>query len=294
MNYTDGVHSPEYLLLILMKSAVPYTEPVNQLLKLDSPDKIEDWSTYLHLGITEADIPELARMAVDRNLFESEDEEAFFALIHAWRTLAELQTDQAIEPLIQALTQWGNQDDWWDWESEEMPLVFGRLGARALPALEQVMANPKYQRYARQDAVRCVEQIFVCDPSSREACIQVLMTQLEKFAKNDPDLNAHLVTTLVIDLKAIESAALVEQAFQANRVNEDFMGDWDDVQVHLGLKQRSELPPRHRNILTNPWQYTHPEPIGFTSGSSKVSKTKAKAKRKLQNQSRRKNRSNRK
>jgi hypothetical protein len=208
-----------------MKSAVPYTEPVNQLLKLDSPDQIKDWATYLQLGITEADIPELARMAVDRHLFESEDEEAFFALIHAWRTLAELQTDQAIEPLIQALTQWGNQDDWWDWESEEMPLVFGRLGARALPALEQVMANPKYQRYARQDAVQCVEKIFARDPSSREACIQILMAQLEKFTRNDPDLNAHLVTTLVMDLKAIESAELVEQAFQANRVNEDFMGD---------------------------------------------------------------------
>ena len=48
-----------------MKFAIPYTAPVNQLLELGTPQSIEDWSTYLKLGITEADIPKLARMSID-------------------------------------------------------------------------------------------------------------------------------------------------------------------------------------------------------------------------------------
>ena len=52
-----------------MKFAIPYTAPVNQLLELGTPQSIEDWSTYLKLGITEADIPELARMSIDRLIF---------------------------------------------------------------------------------------------------------------------------------------------------------------------------------------------------------------------------------
>lgn len=281
-----------------MKSAILYTAPVNQLLELGTPHEIEDWSRYLELGITEADIPELARMAIDEHLFDSEEEDdddnSYYGMIHAWRMLAQLQTDQAIEPLINALTYWGNMEEFWDWSSEEIPAAFGRLGPIALPALAQVMANTKNGQDARQDAVEAVKQIFKCHPTSRETCLQILTSQLEHFAKNDPDLNAYLVTTLAADMKAVEAADLIEKAYQSGRVNEDFIGDWDEAQVYLGLKQESEVPKRHRNILMNPWTYRKPEPIGFTIGKSKKPKTEAKAKRKLQSQSRKKNRSKRK
>ncbi len=279
-----------------MKSAIPYTAPVNQLFKLGNPNEIEDWSRYLELGITEADIPELARMAIDENLFDDEDDDEYYyyGMIHAWRALAQLQTDQSIEPLINALTYWGNMGEFWDWSSEEIPAALGRLGPSALPAVAQVMANIKNDWFARQYAVESVKHIFECHPASRETCLQILTSQLEKFAKNDPDLNAYLVTTLAADMKAVEAADLIEQAYQSGRVNEDFIGDWDDAQVYLGLKQASEVPKRYRNILTNPWQYQRPAPIGFTIGKSKTPKSDAKAKRKLQNQSRKKNRSKRK
>jgi hypothetical protein len=276
-----------------MKSANPYTAPVNKLLEIGSPHEIKDWSHYLALGITEADIPELARMSIDDSLFDSENEE-FLGIIHAWRTLAELQTDQAIEPLIAALLQWAKEDDWWDWESEEMPAAFGRLGTRALPALAQVMANTKHDAYARHDATNSVKEIFERNPDSREACLKILMAQLEQFAKNDPVLNAYLVMILAADMKALESADLIEKAYRSGRVNEDFIGDWDDAQVYLGLKEESEVPKRNRNMFTSPWKYKRPEPIGFTVGNSNVPKTQTKAKRKLQNQSRKKNRTKRK
>ncbi len=282
-----------------MQSTIPYTAPVNQLLKLGSPHEIKDWSRYLELGITEADIPELARMAIDEHLFDSEDDDAddgddHYGMIHAWRALAQLQTDQSIEPLINALTYWGNIGEFWDWSSEEIPAALGRLGPSALPALAQVMANTKNLCYARQDATEAVKHIFECHPTSRETCLQILTSQLERFAKNDPDLNACLVTILAADMKAVEATDLIEKAYQSGRVNEDFIGDWDEAQVYLGLKQKSDLPKRHRNILTNPWEYTKPEPIGFSIGKSTTPKIQAKAKRKTQNQSRRKNRVKRK
>ncbi len=276
-----------------MKSAIPYTAPVNQLLELGSPHEIKDWSRYLEMGITEADIPELARMAIDEDLFDSGEDDCY-GMIHAWRVLAELQTDQSIEPLINALTYWGNIGEFWDWSSEEIPAALGRLGPSALPAVAQVMANTKNGCFARQGAVDVVKQIFERHPTSRETCLQLLTSQLERFAKNDPDLNAFLVMTLAADMKAVEAADLIEKAYQSRRVNEDFIGDWDDAQVYLGLKEKSELPPRHRNIMTNPWEYQRPDPIGFAIGKSKTPKTEAKGKRKLQSQSRKKNRAKRK
>lgn len=275
-----------------MSAATNYTSPVNQLFQLDHPTAIEDWSTYRKLDITEEHIPELTRMAVDRDLFESEEEAEFVATIHAWRTLAELQPEAAIAPLIEILTQWSNETDWWalGLESEELPLVFGRIGVLALPALSQVLADPKQNRYARQDAIDAVKEIYLHHPETRADCIQVLTQQLENFAKNDPDLNGFLVTVLAADMQAVESAAVMEKAYQAGCVNEDFIGDWEEAQVYLGLKEPSEVSPRSRNIITDPWRYSPPEPFGFATGAGKIPKTKAKTKRKLQKQSRRKNR----
>jgi hypothetical protein len=106
-------------------------------------------------------------------------------------------------------------------------------------------------------------------PETRSECIAVLMAQLQRFAKNDPDLNAYLVMFLAVDLKAVEAAPLIEQAYAVGRVNEDFIGDWEDAQVHLGLREKRDRPERSRNILTDPWQYVPPKAIGFGSGQKK-------------------------
>lgn len=106
-----------------------------------------------------------------------------------------------------------------------MPVVFGRLGTRALPALSQVLANPKCNLYARQDAVDSMKEILERNPDSRETCLQILTSQLEQFGENHPNLNGYLVTILAVDMKALETAELIEQAYQSGRVNEDFVGD---------------------------------------------------------------------
>jgi hypothetical protein len=107
---------------------------------------------------------------------------------------------------------------------------------------------------------------------------------------NQPSLNGHLATALAVDFTAVESADVIEQAYQADRVDEILMGDWDDAQVYLGLKERSEVPKRSGEWSRRPLRLDELAPIEFGLGVRKVSKTKAMAKRKLQNQSRKKNR----
>ena len=46
---------------------------------------------------------------------------------------------------------------------------------------------------------------------------------------------------MLIDLKAIDSLPVIEQAFEAGRVNDEVVGDFDDVQVYFGLKTRNDL-----------------------------------------------------
>jgi hypothetical protein len=246
-----------------------YTSPVTQLFDLENPDQIKDWSFYLTLGITLQQLPELSRMAIDRTLIDSVEDETFFAVIHAWRTLAVLETPEAIAPLIQVFQRLRQDEDYWDWFGEELPDVFGRIGLGAMPELARVLADTKYHATVRQNVTEAIAKIYKQYPETRSECIAVLMAQLQRFTKNDPDLNAYLVMFLAVDLKAVEAAPVIEQAYAVNRVNEDFIGDWEDAQVHLGLREKRDRPERSRNILTDPWQYVPPKAIGFGSGQKK-------------------------
>jgi hypothetical protein len=274
-----------------MSTPETYSNPVSQFRQLGDPRKIADWSAYLKLGITADHIPELGRMAADRALYDSQTDFEYWAPVHAWHALAQLALPASISPLIEVLKRFSDDDDWWEWTCEDLTEAFGRVGPAAIPALATLLADTAQTDDARQNAAGAVTKIYQQYPETRSDCVAVLTDQLSKFAKNEPNLNALLVTPLAADFKAVESAAVIEQAFQSGRVNEDFIGNWDDVQVRLGLKAREDLPPRpFRNLITHPWKFVEPAPIGFAIGAKKTPKTKAVAKRKLQKQSRQKNR----
>ena len=275
-----------------------YTPPVSQLLAYEAPhDSMNDWAGYLNLGITSEHIPELIQMIGDRFLYseENEDELAWVAPIHAWRTLAQLKAEAAIEPLIDVIRQWGADLNWNEWMIEEIPEVFAQIGSAALPALTDYLADSTQPDYCLETAISSITQIGLQHPEQQEACIAILTHELESYADRAPSLNAYLVTSLVADFKAIEAAPLIEAAFNANKVDEAFIGDWDEAQVRLGLKTREEVPrkrflPRFGGDSRSAAYEFDRGPSGF--GSRETYKTKTK--RKQQKEARRKNRSKKK
>jgi hypothetical protein len=271
-------------------STTKYTNPLNQLLQLGNPDAIPDWSAYLKLGITASQTADLSQMAVDLDLFRSEKDFEFWAPIHAWQALATLGGPAAIAALMNALHQLSDDEDFWDWVGEELPAAIGRVGVSALPALAQSLADEHLTDYTRENVVNGIIEVYKQHSDTRDDCVAILTQQLTQFMVNQPSLNGHLATALAVDFTAVESAGVIEQAYQAERVDEILMGDWNDAQVYLGLKERSEVPQRSSEWTSNSWRSGESAPIEFGLGVRKVSKTKAMAKRKLQNQSRKKNR----
>jgi hypothetical protein len=275
-------------------STTKYTNPLNQLLQLGNPDAIPDWSAYLKLGITASQTADLSQMAVDLDLFRSEEDFEFWAPIHAWQALATLGGPAAIAALMNALHQLSDDEDFWDWIGEELPAAIGRVGVSALRALAQSLADEHLTDYTRENVVNGIIEVYKQHSDTRDDCVAILTQQLTQFMVNQPSLNGHLATALAVDFTAVESAGVIEQAYQAERVDEILMGDWNDAQVYLGLKARSAVPKRQYDRTLNPFQSDVLEPSSFAFGAGKVPKTKAVTKRKLQNQSRKKNRAKKK
>jgi len=219
--------------------------------------------------------------------------------MHAYRALGQLHAETAIEPLLSALRIFVEINDF---AMEELPYVFAMIGPVALPKTAEYIANSSHNEWARACAIECVEKIGLAWPETRSECVAILMAQLEFFEENDYDVNGSLIKALV-QLQAMEAAPLIERAFAADRVEEFVIGDWDDIQVRLGMKSAEEVkekrareraarrPHQEMDFLSTGIEYARTSPqIYYKTSHKSEAGTSKKAKNKMAKQSRKKNR----
>ena len=216
-----------------------YSMPVAKLLTLGDPRNERKWRDYLALGIKSEHVPDLIRMMQDEELrwADSESKEVW-ANLHAWRALGQLRAESAIEPLLGLLR---DMDEYDDWTGEEVPRVLAMIGVSAIPWLTKFISESSHGMWAREAAAKALKEIAERYPKSRDECKSIIARQLEQFATQGPTLNAFFMTYL-LDLKAIEYATVMESAFTAAKVDLAVNGDWEDVQIELGLLKKRKTP----------------------------------------------------
>lgn len=252
-------------------SGTLYASPVSKLLSYGacSGDRVENWPNYVsELGLTVEHVPELIRMTQDERLwrlfFEDPDFDhdsivdqedwdsdlALWAPIHAWRTLGQLQAAEAVKPLGSVVQK---RDIDWCWE--ELPDVFGMIGAEALHPLDELLAeeteNSEYN--SKITLAAGVAKIAERFPDQRDRCVDVLVRHLRNYENQHMTLNGSLIADLC-DLNAVEAAPVMEAAYTASKVDEMFTGSWPRVQVDLGLKEESDFTAEELAIHYTPEQ----------------------------------------
>ncbi len=266
-------------------SAGDYSPPVDELLAIGEPPDWREWPNYAEkFELGSEHVSELIRMATDRELEETDAEQPdCWAPVHARRALGQLRAEAAIEPLLSLLHEC--EDD--EWVAAEMPEVFELIGPAAVPALAAYVADKSRGMYPRVIAAEILARIGQADPETRAECVRAIAAELELFQDNHQELNSFLIGSL-IDLKALEWVPLIERAFAAGCVVEDIIGDWEDVQVEMGLKAKRETPRKKRSFARD-----NVAPIfSAMEGSDRRPKQsrETKAKKKMVKASRRKNR----
>jgi hypothetical protein len=224
----------------------------------------KDWPNYVQeLGLTVDHVPALIQMAQDEQLwaffeedYDREDEsleadidpeEALWAPIHAWRSLGQLQAIEAIQPLAQVLQQ---HDVDWCWE--ELPQVFGLMGAGAIEPLEELLST-KIDYNNKITLVEGIGKIAKMSPDLRDRTVEALTRQLSHFKNHHRSVNGALIAQL-LDFNALEAVPVMEAAYAAKKVDEMFVGSWATVQIELGLKQKSDFTPEELEIRYTPRQ----------------------------------------
>lgn len=219
-----------------------YVMPLARLLALERP-AIGDpnrWMTASDVGLGTEHVPELIRLMADPHWDRLDSElPEVYAPVHAWRALADLRAEEAIPALIELLVC--NDEAYDDWVAEEVPVVLGKIGSGSIPALSSYLEACRDDRPSCLAASRSVAQIGMQHPEARERCVGILMATLERHAENHPALNGFLVSDLV-DLDALDAVPLIAAAFDAGNVDESILGDMEDVEIQLGLRQERSTP----------------------------------------------------
>ena len=229
-----------------------YTEPVKQLLTYGSArDSINQWPDYLALGFTEQHVDELIAMVTDEDLYWSDHEsKEIWASLHAWRTLGQLKAVKAIEPLLTLFDK--RRDD--DWVYEELPEVFAMHGAVAIEPLENYLADSAHNEWSHVAVINALRKIAEQNPEEQPRCVDIFAERLNSYAVNTDIFNTFLIDALV-GLEDVEHIDLIEKAFAADAVDCAVRGDFEDVQIDLGLLEE-RITPKRNYLLEQMMQYS--------------------------------------
>ncbi|HFD13245.1 MAG TPA: YecA family protein [Crenotrichaceae bacterium] len=210
-------------------------QAISQLINLGEVKPRDEWLDYLQFGLNQNDVPELIKII--------EDLRHNWAALHAWRALGQIGNPQAIQPLLNQFSKLCDDD----WAISELCIVMGMIGQPAIEALGNYLKDKRRKEYARIMASDSLAQIVVHHPETRDTVLDVYHSYLSNPDHSAVDLNGLLISQL-IDLKTTELIDEISALFQANAVDIQICGDFEDVQIAMGLLQQRKTPkPDYRS-----------------------------------------------
>jgi len=222
-----------------------YTDPVRRLLSIgesweNDPAKWPDYAAKFGLGSEH--IAELIRLACDTVLYGGDSDSAeVWAPVHARRVLGQLRAEESVLPLLAFLKSAELDDDLTDME---LPVVFGLIGATAIPSIAAFIWDQSASPFPAPTAIAGIKEIARRHPACRGECISVLGRLLERPGDTDPAVKGFAVSAL-IDLEAVEAIDAIRDAFRRESVDISIAGDEEDVEVALRLRERRATPAPH-------------------------------------------------
>lgn len=209
------------------------------------PDPTQRNTNFSALRLTQADAPILLDLLLHSDELNNQ-ESTWFVTLYAWRALKSLDTPVDISELLTALELYQDHD----WALDELPGVVAAAGERALAPTLDYIQNAERDEFLRSLAVEILPLVGHDHPELRATIVEQLTTLLAQQTAETPELNAFLVSAL-LDLKALESLVVINKAYEDNKVAIAIVGDFEDVEIELGLRTERTKPRENPNRWLN-------------------------------------------
>lgn len=208
-----------------------YLPPVARLLSLGMPQQYQAGLTEAlkSIPLSEADIPELLRLADDQALHELPGEDpACFGPVYAFKALADLATPSTLPSLLGLLPRRVHDE----WIAPSLQDALAQIGPTVLRPLAELMDDPGQEPRTREFVVQALETLVKKHPETREVVVGLIFRRLRNFSDQSYELNGALASALAW-LGARESHDVVAEAYAAQAIDGKMFGDFDDWQKQL-------------------------------------------------------------
>ena len=221
-------------------------DKIKLLFEFGEAKRNRDWQDYLKYGFDETDVPALLELVADDalNYADAESKDVWVPL-HAWRTLGQIGSHQAVTPLIFLFDQLVGDD----WAISELPIVMGMIGESAITPVCTYLKETQHDTYARAMSADALAKIVKHYPTCREQVIQCFQDYMSHPDESDKTLNGLLICHL-LDIDATETINDIRQLFEKNCVDISCAGDLDEVEIELGFRTERATPkPNFSQLL---------------------------------------------
>jgi hypothetical protein len=233
-----------------------FSPRLSKFFELGALDHGDEWVDYrTTFALTGDDASELTRMATELALHE-QPEPAAWAPMHAWRALSQMQAASAARPLLDLALDLREDD----WLLGDLPRVLASLGASSFDDVVGWMKEHAEDELAWLIAHEAIPRIASEHPDLRPRALELLGSELARALERDrerperdgerterdgarterdrerPERNRERNGWLVaaaVDLRAVELAPQIHDAFEADVIDPTIAGDWKLVRAAL-------------------------------------------------------------
>jgi hypothetical protein len=225
-----------HVLAALRPNSGPYPPPVDQLPRLGDPRNAGVEERQRALGFRQEHLPDLLRMARDRDLYTSDgDTDEVWGPLHALHALFDLDVSASVSELLPLFDL---EDDWF---STLLPELIGQVGEPALEPLRAYMADRTRWAFGHGFASEALEKLAVQHSNLRDQVVEIL-TQVLRDAKHYHEVANTEAMSALVDLGAVEGLPLIRRAFELGQIDEMVRGPWGEVLKDLGVEPEEGDP----------------------------------------------------
>jgi len=229
------------------------SELIEELLRSGDRASMELVRAIMERG--EEAVGELSRLIEDRYYWETEDDDEWWAPVHAVKILGAMGDERAIPVLLVCLDRLEEYKDNcpWEWIGEDLPDVFWRIGPAATePLMEYIKGDSGKGQYPRAVATDALIYLAAEYEERRAEILEFLHSLLKEGKPEDSDFLSSVVISL-LNLCDPSSRPVIEEAFERDLIDE-FAATPEDVEEAYKLEPRILEP-------VDPLEFYTPEAI---------------------------------
>lgn len=217
-----------------------FNQVLNQLTALGRPQNGKiDYITLLGIGQQHWQV--LQQIATDdKELYQADDDNKFYATIHAGCALFQVDALAAIPILMTQFYKSDVYDD--EWIDVYMTLI-ASVGASALPLIYPEVSHnlEKGYEHAANRLAETLGKIAKKDSQTHSAIIPVAEAWLANY-QHQPEFFNSMVMGILTTCRSVNSINLIRQAFAADKIDLSYIGDIEEVEIELGLRTQRDTP----------------------------------------------------